>query len=163
MNSFYGGQRRPTLTEKIQQSPEYSEVREAFKRVKQLKSGLVDNKNPKTLKLSKKLNENRRRNMHDFEEHIKNLASLQRRLTSLGSVSFWVYLTFQRHKIGKRTPGTRLLTPAYSLGERTSLMRTLLSETLLLKFSKTSRRPCEMRRSFIQSSSRRREETQSKL
>ena len=51
-------------------------MREAFKRVNQLKSGLVDNKKPKTYKLSKKLNENRRRNMHDFEEHIKNLASL---------------------------------------------------------------------------------------
>jgi hypothetical protein len=63
-------------------------VREAFKRVNQLKSGLVDNKKPKTYKLSKKLNENRRRNIHDFEEHIKNLASLQRRLTSLGSVIY---------------------------------------------------------------------------
>ena len=163
MNSFFGGQRRPTLTEKIRQSPEYSEVREAFKRVKQLKSGLVDNKKPNTYKLSKKLNENRRRNMHDFEEHIKNLASLQRRLTSLGSVSYLVYFTIYRPKTGKRTPGTRLLTPAYSLGERTSTMRTLHSAILSIKFNKTSRRPCVMRRSFIRSSSRRREGTQSKL
>jgi hypothetical protein len=163
MNSFFGGQRRPTLTEKIRQSPEYSEVREAFKRVKQLKSGLVDNKKPNTYKLSKKLNENRRRNMHDFEEHIKNLASLQRRLTSLGSVSYSVYFTFNRPKTGKRIPGTRLLTPAYSLGERTSSMKTLHLETLLQKFNKTSRRLCVMPRSFIRSSSRRPEGTQSKL
>lgn len=88
MNSYFGGQRKPSLNQKLQSSPEYSEVREAFKRVNQLKSGLVDNKKPKTYNLSKKLNDNRRRNMHDYEEHIKNLASLQRRLTSLGSVSF---------------------------------------------------------------------------
>ena len=163
MNSFFGGQRRPTLTEKIRQSPEYSEVREAFKRVKQLKSGLVDNKKPNTYKLSKKLNENRRRNMHDFEEHIKNLASLQRRLTSLGSVSNMVYFTFHRLKTGKRTPGIRSLTPAYSLEELTSSMKTPLSETLLQKFNKTSKRQCVMPRSFIRLSSRRPEETQYKL
>ena len=55
----------------------YSEVREAFKRVSNVKKGYVDHKAPNTLHLAKKLNQNRRRNKFHFEEHIKNLASLQ--------------------------------------------------------------------------------------
>ncbi len=68
--------RGDTIEERYHKSPEYSEIRETFRRVNQIKRGAVDNQKPKTYNLSKKLNDNRRRNMHDFEEHIKNLASL---------------------------------------------------------------------------------------
>jgi len=81
------GRRRKTIYEKEMNSPEYSEVREAFRRVNSLQKGSIDSKKPKTFHLSKKLNQNRRRNMHHFEEHIKNLASLQRRISSIGSIN----------------------------------------------------------------------------
>jgi hypothetical protein len=75
-------------------SPKYSEVRETFRRVKQIKQGDIDNSRPKTFQLAKKINENKRRNQHEFEEHIKNLAALQRRISSIGSVSFVTAETF---------------------------------------------------------------------
>lgn len=75
MISMYG-KRKKTIEEKEITSSEYSEVRETFRRVQNLKKGGVDSKKPKSFHLSKKINENRRRNMFHFEEHIKNLASL---------------------------------------------------------------------------------------
>ena len=60
--------------------------------------------------------------MHDFEEHIKNLASLQRRLTSLGCVIIF-FLSHFRLKIGKRIPSTRLLILVSFLGGSMSLMK----------------------------------------
>ena len=87
MSVFYGkAHGRAPLDVQILESPQYSEVREAFRRVKSVKQAEIDNRKPDTFKLSKKLRENRRRNQHEYEEHIKNLASLQRRISSIGSV-----------------------------------------------------------------------------
>jgi hypothetical protein len=65
MSKVYGfgkSNKRATLTDKFHTSPEYSEIRETFKRVSQLKNGNVDNKKPVSYHMSKKLTENRRRN-----------------------------------------------------------------------------------------------------
>lgn len=85
MSSIYG-KRKKTIEEREISSGVYSEVRETFRRVQSLKKGAVDSKQPKSFHMSKKINENRRRNMFNFEEHIKNLASLQRRINSIGSI-----------------------------------------------------------------------------
>ena len=83
---MFGNKHRLTIEEKLFISPEYAEIRETYRRVHSVKKGGIDAKKPKCFHLSKKLTENRRRNMFHFEEHIKNLASLQRRLNSIGSV-----------------------------------------------------------------------------
>jgi hypothetical protein len=101
--------------------------------VKHLKNGDVDNKKPKSYNLSKKLNENRRRNMHDFEEHIKNLASLQRRINSIGTVRISPISYFYRYMTGRRTHLIQYLIPAYSLGRLVSLMTLHL---LVISFKK---------------------------
>jgi len=44
---------------------------------------------PKTFKMTQKLIENRRPNMHDMNEHAVELASLQRRLAEIGNVSHY--------------------------------------------------------------------------
>lgn len=64
------------INEKQLHSPEYAEIRETFKRVRNVKRGGVDANAPKSLHLGEKINQNRRRYMFHFEEHIKNLASL---------------------------------------------------------------------------------------
>ena len=70
-------------------SPEYSEMREAYRRVNGLKVAAVDNQSPKTFKMGKLITENRRNNSYALEEHIKNLASLQRRICDIGSVNIF--------------------------------------------------------------------------
>ena len=87
MGTLYGKQRRTTLEGKIRLSPEFEEQRYIFKRIKALKSGDIDTKEPETYHLSRKLTENRRASQFSNEEHIKNLASLHRRIQSIGSVS----------------------------------------------------------------------------
>ena len=79
------GKKKLTVNEKLRFSPEFREVRETFRRASTCKGG-VDHRKPKSFHMSKKINENRRRNMFHFEEHIKNLASLQKRINSIGSV-----------------------------------------------------------------------------
>ena len=87
MSSTYGGnKKRKTIEDREQTAPEYAEIRETFKRLQNLKKGGVDHHKPKCFHLSNNLSKNRRRNMHDFEEHIKNLASLQRRIDAIGGV-----------------------------------------------------------------------------
>ena len=109
----------------MQSSPEYSEIRETFKRVKRLKSGDVDTKTPVSFNLSKKLNDNRRRNIHDYEEHIKNLASLQRRMGSIGSVNeltVFIISFFCSLTTGRKIRLTQYRTRACFLGRLGNLM-----------------------------------------
>ena len=70
----------------------FQEVKETFRRIRDVKTGLtyelgqkVNNRKPETFSLSKKLNDNRRNNQFAVTEHVKNLASLQRRLSSLNN------------------------------------------------------------------------------
>ena len=72
----YGKKNKKNIYEQLQSSPEFSEVREAMRRVRNVTKGDTDHAKPNTYNLSKKLTQNRRRNMFHFEEHIKNLASL---------------------------------------------------------------------------------------
>ena len=62
LNLIYGNARRPNLDQKYMSSPEYSEIRETYRRIKSIKTAAIDNKKPSTYKLSKKINDNRRRN-----------------------------------------------------------------------------------------------------
>ena len=79
----------------LHQKEEFSEVREAFRRVRGVSSGYeyrhegisVDNLKPVTFKLSKKLTENRHPNQFALNEHVKNLASLQRRLSTVNNIN----------------------------------------------------------------------------
>ena len=89
----------------LQQQECFSEVREVFRRIKDVKNGskydqgsAVDNKRPVSFKLSKKLTENRRQNQYEVTEHVKNLASLQRRLSSMNN--------FQMRKKNENDPLT---------------------------------------------------------
>ena len=72
----------------------FTEVREMHKRIRDIQSGrtyeqgscFVNNKRPSSFKLSKKLNENRHPNQFLITEHVKNLASLSRRLSSVNNL-----------------------------------------------------------------------------
>lgn len=81
------GKRRTTLEGKLKKDPDYAETRYAFKKIHSLKTGDIDTKPPRTFHLSSKLTENRRPSQFTSEEHIKNLASLHRRIKSIGSVT----------------------------------------------------------------------------
>lgn len=72
------------LNKQLLHSPEFSEVRETFRRVYHAKGG-TDNKKPKTMKYRDSFLKYRKKNNHDLEEHYKNLSSLQRRLGHIGS------------------------------------------------------------------------------
>ena len=79
----------------MHQKEEFAEVKEAMRRVRDIKTGrnyhhagsCVDRRKPETFALSKKLLENKRSNHFALNEHVSNLASLQRRLSSMGNVS----------------------------------------------------------------------------
>ena len=70
-------------------------MRETKRRIKDIQAGrtyehygsAVNNKKPETFALSKKLAEHRRPNQYVITEHVKNLASLQRRLQNLNDIS----------------------------------------------------------------------------
>jgi hypothetical protein len=68
-------------------SPEYTEVRETFRRAHIAKSG-TDSRKPKTMKYLDSFLKNKKRNTYELEEHYKNLTSLQRRLGHIGSVGY---------------------------------------------------------------------------
>ena len=65
----------------------FSEQRETFKRVANIKSGGTDSSKPKTFAKSKALQRNRafNQNNHAQEEHLRNLAALQKRMNAVGS------------------------------------------------------------------------------
>ena len=73
------------IIDKLLYSPEFSEIRETFRRVHFVKGGTDTNK-PKTMKFRETFLKYKKKNNHDLEEHYKNLSSLQKRLGHLGSV-----------------------------------------------------------------------------
>lgn len=72
--------------DKLIYSPEFSEVRETFRRAYHAKSG-TDNRKPKTMKYLNTFLKNKKKNTYELDQHYKNLTSLQRRLADIGSVS----------------------------------------------------------------------------
>ena len=82
------------INEKLQQQESFCEVREAFRRIRNIKMGRtylhegnsVNNRRPESFNLIKKLGDNRRPNTHVVSEHVRNLASLSRRLNSLNNL-----------------------------------------------------------------------------
>jgi hypothetical protein len=68
-------------------SHKFSEQRETFKRVANIKAGGVDHSEPTTFKLKAKLSENKKSKASLFQhgEHLKNLASLHRRMNYVGT------------------------------------------------------------------------------
>jgi len=68
-------------------NPNFGEVREAFKRVAGMKKGVTNSSKPKTYELGRKLSLNKKRNNFHMDEHLKNLASLQKRIGDLGSAN----------------------------------------------------------------------------
>ncbi len=65
--------------EKRTKEPDLSEVYQAFKKIHNLKAPYLDNKAPKTLPLSEKLNKNMKRNKLVEEEHQRNLLAQDQR------------------------------------------------------------------------------------
>ena len=65
----------------------FAEQRETFKRIANVKQGATDHKPPTTFKMAKKLQVNKqaKANNYQHETHLKNLASLQRRIQHVGS------------------------------------------------------------------------------
>lgn len=75
---------------KLQQQDDFVEVRETFKRIRQVQAGTgkessLNNKTPETFALVKKIAENRRPDQFAVTEHVKNLASLQRRIEGINN------------------------------------------------------------------------------
>ena len=72
------------LNKPLLQRQEFSEVKEAFRRVRDIRQGRnyhhtgasVDNSKPGTFSLTKKITENKRSNQFHMTEHVHNLASL---------------------------------------------------------------------------------------
>ena len=72
----------------LHQQDNFIEVREAFRRVKEIKQGVsytkgssVNNTKPVSFSMTKKLTETKNNNHYAINEHIKNLAALQRHLS----------------------------------------------------------------------------------
>ena len=86
--------RKRNIDPELHQLECFVEVREAFRKVQEIVSGRsyqhqgnsVDNKQPSSFKLAKKINANRRPNQYAITEHVKNLASLSRRLNSINNL-----------------------------------------------------------------------------
>ena len=82
--------------------PDFAEVRETFRRAFYAKSG-TDNKKPKTMKYRETFLKHKKKNLHELDEHYKNLTSLQRRLGSIGSVSSYpIQYTMRSFSFHKR-------------------------------------------------------------
>ena len=66
----------------LHKKPEIENVKELRRRLLDVRNreSLFEESQPKTFKMSKQLTENRRRNEHELQEHIMNLAALQRRI-----------------------------------------------------------------------------------
>ena len=72
--------------EKYINDPEFSEVRETFRRAYHAKSG-TDTKKPKTMKFLDTFLKNKKKYDYELDQHYRNLSSLQKRLGSIGSVN----------------------------------------------------------------------------
>lgn len=82
------------INAELHEKTQFSEIRETFRRVKEIQQGKtylhvgssVNNARPTSFKMAKKLAENRRPNQFAVTEHVKNLASLSRRLNSMNDL-----------------------------------------------------------------------------
>jgi hypothetical protein len=70
-------------------SPVFAEQRETFKRIANVKTGYTDHGAPKSFTRAQKMSQNKRQKMFTSSyhqmEHMKNLASLNRRMNEVGS------------------------------------------------------------------------------
>ena len=79
--------RNPKPSEQLIFSPNYAMVRATYQTIANMRGGHTDHKRPETYQLIKKLSKNKKPNKFHQTEHMKNLASLQRRISDIGNVN----------------------------------------------------------------------------